>query len=582
LTPPPADERLRAAPACGRVGRRDLPPLPVPQQTIGKRLLEWVIYSLFLALVPVGVVVVFHHCYFRHVLARAAGPPVRFVPEIDEDTLRRVGWLAQPTARRLFFGNVSQAKPPGVERLGCYGDSFTWGDEVADGNDYPSRLQETLRRRGGAETEVVNFGVPGYGFHQTALLHGATASRWAIDRSVILALSFWTRRDTTFAWRSLDRFHARYVLNDHDDVALVDVVGTSHADRLAAYHRLVTPLEYLRFDRVPPAALRALLPKGRTVSNPFYYRSDSVEDEAIETYRRLLPRLREQTGDLLVLAPENFHTPLTRRPIGSGARVVQFDLPSGFPFVAPGGHLSPWGNRELAERIADILGAPAASWGRLRVASRSEVAGATPGSVAPGALHDVTVTLDDLRVGELFSVTHTGAVPVAAARLPPTTGSLVALLSQADDPLVDAVLIPRSETDDSRVSAVMDGRRLDLGDLEPVGRTIALTRFAVCAGGGLQRLLGVQADAPCAIGTPRHENWVATASVYLGDTAVLSAGVAAGGQVVLRPAGPHLLVRAMRGVAPSVEDLASSGTVWLVGSDEHGVLHREPLAEWAR
>jgi hypothetical protein len=29
---------------------------------------------------------------------------------------------------------------------------------------------------------------------------------------------------------------------------------------------------------------------------------------------------------------------------------------------------------------------------------------------------------------------------------------------------------------------------------------------------------------------PRHENWVATASVYLGDVAVLSAGVVAGGR----------------------------------------------------
>jgi hypothetical protein len=356
-------------------------------------------------------------------------------------------------------------------------------------------LQETLRRRGAVETEVVNFGVSGYGFHQTALLHAATASRWAIDRSVILVLSFWPRRDTTFAWRSLDRFHARYVLDDHDDVAVVDVVGTSHADRLAAYHRLVTPLDYLRFDRVPPAMLRALLPKGRTVANPFYYRSDSVEDEAMETYRRLLPHLREQT-DSLVLVPENFFTLLTRHPVGPGARVVQLDLPSSFPFVAPGGHLSAWGNRELAERVADILGPPAASSARLRVTARSDVACAVGGSLVPGALHDLTVTLDDLRVGKLFSLKHMGAVPVATARLPRTTGSLVALLSQADDPLVDAVLIPRSETDDSRVGAVSGGRRVDLGALEPVGRTIALTRFAVCASGALQRLL---ARSGCAV-----------------------------------------------------------------------------------
>jgi hypothetical protein len=465
--------------------------------------------------------------------------------------------------------------------VGCYGDSFTWGNEVADGYDYPSLLQETLRRRGGPETEVLNFGVPGYGFHQTALLHSATASRWAIDRSVIVALPFWPRRDTTFAWRSLDRFHARYVLSDRDDVALVDVVGASHADRLGAYHRLLTPLEYLRFDRMPPAILRALLPKRRTVSNPFYYRSDSIEDEAIETYRRLVPSLRKQTGELLVLAPRHLHRHLTGRPTGSAVRVVQVDLPSGFPFGAPAGHLSPWGNRELAEHIADILGTPAAASARLHVASLPDVAGGIRGSLPPGALHDLVVTLDDQRAGKLFSLSDVGAMPVATARLPGTTDSLVALLSHANDPLVDGVFIPRRERDAAHASAAVGNRRVDLDAPEPVGRTIALTRLAVCSGGALQRLLGLPSDAPCALTTPRHENWAATATVYLGETPVLSAG-ATGDGVMLRPAGAHFLVRATGNVAPSVEQLASSGTVWLTGSDEHGELRREPLAEWTR
>ena len=51
------------------------------------------------------------------------------------------------------------AKPPVV----ALGNSYTYGDEVADGESWPAQLQKILRR------PVVNAGVTGYGIDQTVL-----------------------------------------------------------------------------------------------------------------------------------------------------------------------------------------------------------------------------------------------------------------------------------------------------------------------------------------------------------------------------------------------------------------------------
>src|ERR1700690_2818068 len=47
---------------------------------------------------------------------------------------------------------------PGVFRIGAIGDSFTWGEEVVAGYDYPSLLQRLFRDEGFANVEVLNLG----------------------------------------------------------------------------------------------------------------------------------------------------------------------------------------------------------------------------------------------------------------------------------------------------------------------------------------------------------------------------------------------------------------------------------------
>lgn len=54
--------------------------------------------------------------------------------------------------------------PPGTLRIAAFGDSFTHGDDVENGEDWPSILE-----RGGEGREVMNFGVPGYGLDQAFL-----------------------------------------------------------------------------------------------------------------------------------------------------------------------------------------------------------------------------------------------------------------------------------------------------------------------------------------------------------------------------------------------------------------------------
>ena len=58
-------------------------------------------------------------------------------------------------------------KPPGVRRVVCLGDSFTWGVGVLFDDAWPQRVERLLARRGG-RWEAVNLGEPGLNTAQEA------------------------------------------------------------------------------------------------------------------------------------------------------------------------------------------------------------------------------------------------------------------------------------------------------------------------------------------------------------------------------------------------------------------------------
>ena len=116
----------------------------------------------------------------RENLARAAAR--QRAGDLRDRTLRswsaRYGWINRP-GRSEQAGEVFQfttlgargareigpEPPPGRLRVACFGDSFTYGTEVQDGEDWPAVLAELDER-----LEVVNLGVGAWGTDQALLL----------------------------------------------------------------------------------------------------------------------------------------------------------------------------------------------------------------------------------------------------------------------------------------------------------------------------------------------------------------------------------------------------------------------------
>lgn len=98
---------------------------------------------------------------------------------------------------------LQRPKPRGRRRIGCFGDSITFGYGVGDAETYPAQLDAKLRPAG---TEVVNAGVTGYSSHQVAVRLRDVAEAAELD--VALFLVGWndqTRRpfdDRTYARRA--------------------------------------------------------------------------------------------------------------------------------------------------------------------------------------------------------------------------------------------------------------------------------------------------------------------------------------------------------------------------------------------
>lgn len=107
-----------------------------------------------------------------------------------------LGWALRPGLRGdSTFGEASLSsnsvgmrgrreftleRLPGRPRIALLGDSFTFGDEVSDEETWGARLQERL-----PETEVLNFGVHGYGHDQILLDFIERAFRYHPDVVVV-------------------------------------------------------------------------------------------------------------------------------------------------------------------------------------------------------------------------------------------------------------------------------------------------------------------------------------------------------------------------------------------------------------
>jgi len=103
-----------------------------------------------------------------------------------------LGWSVRPNAvsadgkaRTNSIGargtrEYALAKPAGVTRLVCVGDSYTWGDEVADADTFEAQLEDACR-----DVECINLGVAAYGTDQALLRWKRVGERLQPDVLVV-------------------------------------------------------------------------------------------------------------------------------------------------------------------------------------------------------------------------------------------------------------------------------------------------------------------------------------------------------------------------------------------------------------
>lgn len=300
----------------------------------------------FWAAVLVLPAVVVHRRHVAREMARLPPAIVRepSVPWLDEAAMARLGWLTP----RFPRGRAPRCGPrTGALRVGAFGDSFTYGDEVADGGEYPAALEKALSRPG-RPVEVYNFGVPGYGFHQAVLMWEAARAAGCVDAAVFFEHGFVSERDATFgpAWQ-----HARFVL-DGSGLRLIVPEGDTPEERRRLSLRFFLPLDRARHDVLPPAALAMWLPRGYTARNPLYYRADA-DAEAREVYARLARRLSESGMPVALVSYDPWIAELA--PSTGSLWSVHVPQSYGAAYLAPGRHQSALGNRRVAAAIACAL-----------------------------------------------------------------------------------------------------------------------------------------------------------------------------------------------------------------------------------
>ena len=266
------------------------------------------------------------------------------VVSIDADGMRR---------------NGDQPRPPGERVVACVGDSFTFGDEVDDGESWPACLERELQR------PVVNGGVFGYSLTQAVLRAETMLERFVVDALVVsfipddLVRSTFTRRYTPLPWFELvgDGLELRGVPIDH--AADADRDGTERRWKDLLGHSALVD------------AILANTVRGWWFENEKQVVAPQLAGREQELGQRLVDRVavrcRERSVRLLLVLQDRRPTPAALAVLAHArARGIDvLDLASRYQELLAGdpsleqrwfrGHMTPEGNAWVAREIAAAL-----------------------------------------------------------------------------------------------------------------------------------------------------------------------------------------------------------------------------------
>jgi len=325
-----------------------------------KKILFQLIYVVFF----VSILIFVDYIYYCSYMKRIYFPPpnnnqLQKIKNVDFLTMSRLGYIS--TDKNSCFVNFETRKADNSIRIGCFGDSFTHGDEVNNVNDYPSLLQNIFNANGYRNVEVINFGNAWHGFHQSFIMWKYIGKKYNLNYVLLGPSCFQHDRDCKFNHtqdRNIYYLHARYIVKNNN-LNLVDVIGNTYTERMRHYYRFIPHFRYLKYDRQAPPFLRCFMPQNHQLKNLFYYKfsfeKEARQKEINETHKLLLSEMADDEIQIILGHYRQHIVKLGKELKRKNLYATNLYHNTSFPYIAATGHNSPLGNQLLAQQMFDCL-----------------------------------------------------------------------------------------------------------------------------------------------------------------------------------------------------------------------------------
>lgn len=250
----------------------------------------------------------FNYSYFKEYITNLSGIYSK------EVMLNTGGRLSFPKERLQYFLNFPPNKKPGTIRIGAFGDSHTYGDEVDKDGSYPYQLQELFHKNFPEKNvEVLNFGVRAAGFQEQFFLWKEYAKKYQLDYILLGPRGFYPERDTTFNWWLSGNIlppKARFILSDNKTLKQIHIKGHTLEKRHSNYYRFIPPWIVLRYDRTSFQVWGQLFSFSRkSIYNPFYYKKElSDAEESFQINILLLKKIQKQHPKKILFFTDHYST----------------------------------------------------------------------------------------------------------------------------------------------------------------------------------------------------------------------------------------------------------------------------------
>ena len=211
------------------------------------------------------------------------------------------GRLVPPEDRIQHFLNFPPLKDENTIRIGSFGDSHTYGDEVDKTESYPYQLQELFNKNfPNKKIEVLNFGKGGAGFQEQFFLWEKYSNKYKLDYILLGPRGFYSDRDITFSrnwgFTNFGYPKTRFILLNNNNLKRIHIKGDSLQKRYKNYYKLIPSWTALRYDINPFQIWEKFFPFLRhKLYNHFYYykKNSSNKDESVKINEILLKKIKK-------------------------------------------------------------------------------------------------------------------------------------------------------------------------------------------------------------------------------------------------------------------------------------------------